>query len=90
MSIVVIGKSELQILIEAAVENALAKSRHQTPAVSQKTNLLTILEVADLLQVSVSSVNVYKKQGTIPFYRIGRRVFFKEAEVLESLTKINK
>lgn len=90
MALVIIELLELQLIIEAAVDKAFAKSNPKCAEVSQSTKLLNIDEVADLLQVSVSSVNIYKKQGLIPFYRIGRRVFFKEAEVLESLTKINK
>jgi excisionase family DNA binding protein len=91
MSIYVIEVADLNKVIEAAVENAIEKFKSKTSIVKQEeVKVLNINEVAKLLSISVSSVNNYKRNGDIPFHRLGRRVFFKENEVLNSLSKINQ
>lgn len=40
-----------------------------------------INELADYLKCSVQTVHNIKKEGTIPFYRLGRKVYFKKSEV---------
>ncbi len=91
MGIVVIEVSELQRLIEAAVVKAIENaSLPKHPIDKESAKLLTIEEAAALLQVSLSSIYAYKKQGKLPFHRMGRRIFFKEHEILGSLKAINK
>lgn len=90
MQLIITNSEELQRIIEASLQKALAESTHATTVTTDSTKLLNIHEVADLLQVSVSSVNTYKKQGSIPFYRMGRRVFFKESEVLDCLKRVSR
>lgn len=89
MAIVVIEVSELEQLIEAAVSRALQRAKPEFAIPHSANNkLLNIHEVANLLDVSISTVNSYKRLGLIPFHRLGRRIFFKEEEILESLKKI--
>ena len=91
MSIYVIEVADLNKVIEAAVENAIEKFKSRA-AVEEPVDirLLNINEVAKLLSISVSSVNNYKRSGEIPFHRLGRRIFFKEDEVLNSLRMISQ
>ena len=86
MNLVIIETSELQQLIEAAVLNAISK----TPVIEPKKDndqLLTVKEVANTLQVSISTVNNHKKQGLIPFHRIGTKILFKKSEIINCLIK---
>jgi len=77
--------SELQTLIENSVKNVLEKnSSKQEP----ETDLLTRNEVAKMLQISLVTLTEWIKQGKIPALRIGTRVRFKKADVLNSLKKI--
>lgn len=76
--------SELQTLIENSVKNVLEKNSKQEP----ETELLTRNEVAKMLQISLVTLNEWIKQGKIPALRIGTRVRFKKADVLNSLKEI--
>lgn len=90
MSLVLIELTELVEIINKAVLKALDNNQPKSATSESNKPLLNIKQVADLLNVSVSSVNSYKRLGYIPFHRIGRRVFFKEDEVVDSLKKIQK
>ena len=39
-------------------------------------------EAAKLLSCSLTTLSSYQKKGYIPFYRIGRKVYFKKGELL--------
>ena len=41
--------------------------------------------VADLLGIGIRSVDNYMRRGLIPYYKFGRKVFFKEEEILKAL-----
>jgi excisionase family DNA binding protein len=90
MSLVLIELTELVEIINNAVLKALEISHSEIPPPNSNSSLINVKQVAKLLNVSESSVNTYKRLGYIPFHRIGRRVFFKEDEVLASLKKINQ
>lgn len=48
---------------------------------------LTISELAQFLDCTVPTLHRYKKEGKIPFFQVGRTVFFDKAEVLKALRK---
>jgi len=54
-----------------------------------ETELLTRLETASILGISLPTLNEWTKQGIIPGYRISSRVRYKRAEIMEAVTKIN-
>lgn len=90
MSVIVIETSDLAKLIEDAVEVALLrKSLQIVPVEAKESTLLSIDEAAELLNVSVSTIHTYKRDGLLPFHRIGRRVYFQKSEILLGLKKIN-
>lgn len=45
------------------------------------TEYLTRRQLADLLSVDLATVHRWAKEGKLPSYRLGGRVFFKRAEV---------
>lgn len=47
------------------------------------------MEAANLLKISLSSVNRYIKAGLIPAYSIGGRVLIKSDELFNSLKPFN-
>lgn len=70
------------------IEKMLSDLIEQTKASKpQKTEveLMTRKEVAKLLDCSLVSLHVRMREGAIPFYRSGRRVYFKRSEVVSSL-----
>jgi excisionase family DNA binding protein len=52
------------------------------------TTYLTRHEVAELLSVDLSTVHNWKKQGKLIAYQIGGRVFYKRAEVENSIVRL--
>jgi excisionase family DNA binding protein len=87
MSLVVIDKNELEQALRNIIKDAISEHfRLQLkPDDNVKNDLLQISDVAEMLNVSLSTVHSYKRQGIFPFYRIGRRIYFKRDEVIEKL-----
>lgn len=56
-------------------------------ATAADERLLSEKELADALGVALSTVSRWRKAGKIPFYQIGRTLFFKLSEVLENAKK---
>lgn len=54
------------------------------------TEYLTRNEVAKLLKIDLSSVHNWTKRGLLTAYQIGGRVYYKRAEVENSLVELKK
>jgi excisionase family DNA binding protein len=74
------------MIAEAVKENLKGVLVDATPVVGSD-KVLQSSEVIKLLKISPATLQNWKLQGKIPFYRIGRRVYFKESEVLTALNK---
>lgn len=48
-------------------------------------DLITMSEIAEYLDVSTQTIRMYCKKKVIPFYKVGRKFFFKKAEVENAL-----
>ena len=42
-------------------------------------------EVADLLKISFVILSKYNKEERIPFYRLGRSVYYKKGDIMQAL-----
>ena len=78
-----LSKEELTSIINEAINQQL-----QPTAEPKEDKLIKLEDVKALLNVSTATVHNWKKEGKIPFYKIGQRIYFKENEVLESLNHI--
>lgn len=87
MSLVVIDKNELEQALKTIIKDVITEHfRVQLkPDDDVKADLIQISDVAKLLNVSLSTVHSYKRQGIFPFYRVGRRIYFKKDEVIEKV-----
>lgn len=47
-------------------------------------------EVADMLQIDISSVHNWTKKGILQAYQIGGRVYYKRKEVEAAIVQLNK
>ncbi len=74
-------EEELKELIKCSFQEVMDESKTNR----QSKELLTFKDVISLLGISPSTLNNWKREGKIPFHRIGGRVLFKYAEVVESL-----
>lgn len=78
---------ELKLVISETVRTEMQKNSISEP--KPTTELLTRLETAHILGISLPTLNEWTKQGIIPGYRIASRVRYKRAEILEAVTQIN-
>ncbi|WP_298547651.1 helix-turn-helix domain-containing protein [uncultured Aquimarina sp.] len=52
-----------------------------------KNDRLTQKEAAQFLGISITSLISWKKQGKIPYYQIGRSIFYYKSELLKVAKK---
>ena len=53
----------------------------------EPTEYLTRSEVCKLLKIDLSSLHRWRKEGKIPSYGLGNRVYFKRSEVEQIINK---
>jgi len=74
-------EEELKELIKSSFQEVIDENKTDR----QSKEVLTFKEVTSLLGISDSTLNNWKSSGKIPFHRIGGRIFFKYAEIVETL-----
>ncbi|MCT3899450.1 helix-turn-helix domain-containing protein [Elizabethkingia anophelis] len=57
------------------------------PQTPDNTELLTRKEVSELLGITLPTVNEWTKKGILKAYRMGTRLKYKKAEIMETLTQ---
>ena len=82
-----ITPEQLTELINSSIKTHLSEAL--APLSHTQTALLSKKEVTQLLGITLNTLDVHIKKGTIPAYGLGSRLMFKKDEVLASLTKIN-
>ena len=82
----VLSKKELEELITKSLNEAV---KNNLPARSAKEELLTREEASELLKIDLSTLWRWTNKGQVIAYGIGKRVFYKKEELLNSLIKIN-
>ena len=85
MELVVIPKSELEELLKSIISlNSKPKAPIKEAEIIE--NLLDKKQAAKLLNVSLATIDNYRRNGLIPSYRIGSAVRFKRSELIEAIT----
>lgn len=69
------------------LENALKACYVKSEPQQKQPDLLTRKDVAKLLGVSLVTVNDWTNKGILTAYKCGNRVYYKEPEVMQALTK---
>ena len=87
MIVLQLNQDELAELINSSIKTHLSEALAPLP--QTQTALLSKKEVTQLLGITLNTLDVHIKKGTIPAYGLGSRLMFKKDEVLASLTKIN-
>lgn len=75
--------SELKNAIIPELEQRLSQQFQP----KQPTQYLTRAEVCELLQIDLSTLHRWRKEGVLPAYGIQNRVYFKRNEIEDYLTK---
>lgn len=83
--------SHITQAVELSVMRVIANSNNENFN-CQKTSengqeFLTKKQALDILKISAPTLLRYQKEGLIPYYRVGRKVYFKTSEIAEA-TKV--
>jgi len=84
---ITLSAHELRDLIRESVREEL--QAHKPPSDHDPEELLTIEQVVKMLHISKPTLHTWKKQGILPFERMGRRVYFKRGAVMAAMKSIN-
>lgn len=84
-----ISIAELKNLISEVLRTELKNLNDSQPE-KETTELITRLQTAKILNVSLPTLNDWTKKGIIKGYRIGSRVRYKKNEVFEALKLVDK
>lgn len=80
--------NEFKDAIRDIINEALLSNNSIIAEPKEPDELLTSIQAAKILQVSKVTLHKWKLEGKIKSYRIGSRIRFKYAEVLEALNGI--
>ncbi len=69
-------EEELKELIKCSLQEALDESKTK----KQSKELLTFKEVVELLDISSSTLNNWKREGKLPYHKLNGRIYFKYNE----------
>ncbi len=76
-------------IIEQSVGEAIKSSSKERTSTSQKASdlgadFITKEQALILLKISKPTLIRYQKEGLLPYYRVGRKVYFKMSELVEA------
>lgn len=81
ITLISLTKSQLHTVIKNAVSEVLSESNER----ARQKELLNAEEICKWLGISLSTLNVWKRDSKIPFKRLGKRIFFSKVDVLGAL-----
>ena len=82
---IMVQPEELKILVQESVNMAIQPLISSQKNVENEDLLITRKEAADLLHISLTTLDTYTKQGLLVRYKVGHRVLYKKAEITASL-----
>ncbi len=68
-------------LVDQTADKVFARIKEHLAQRETKETYLTRQEAANLLQLSLPTLDGYCKRGFLPSYRIGKTIRFKESEI---------
>ena len=81
---------ELSKLFKGMIDESMNEYKNATQASEKAEELLTIQQIADYFQVSITTIHNWKKEGLIPYVKVKSRVRFKKSVVLDLEEKRRK
>lgn len=85
MKTIVADEQDLRQLIREEAANALTLAEQRRPEAAGVKEYLTNSEAARYLDVSKSTLQRWRDNGTLPCTRIGRNVYYRREDLLEVL-----
>ncbi len=84
--LITLNGSELVELIKRGVLEALTTQSNAKETEPLSEDLLSIIDIQRLFNISKVTVHKWKKKGLIPFYKMNRKVYFKKSEVISAMS----
>jgi excisionase family DNA binding protein len=84
---------DLQKFIKESIREAIQKFNFYNSSeqvIVKEDSLLTRKQAAALLNISLPSLTKYMVEGKLQYSRIGRKVLFDKAQILENIKCISK
>ncbi len=81
------SKSDLEHVVRKVIKEIRKTDIIQDSPVNSEDDKLTQKEAAKFLGKSVNTLIDWKKKGKIPYYQIGRSIFFSKSELLKLARK---
>lgn len=81
------NKEDLKRAVRMIIEEIRKTETISESTVNSEEDKLTQKEAAKFLGISVTSLISWKKKGKVPYYQIGRSIFFSKSELLELARK---
>lgn len=85
--ILITSESEIKRIVQQAVNDALGTHSTEKVVEEKPERLLTTIEATEFLRCSKPTLHRWKKEGLIPFIRIGANIRYKESELQKLLEK---
>lgn len=67
------------------IEEILLNNSVIQEEIKEENDVMNTKECAEYLKVSVVSIYMFIKRGAIPYYKVGRKKYFKRSEIDKSL-----
>jgi len=81
------NKEDLKRIVKMVVEEIRKTEHINDDGINVKEDRLTQREAATFLGISITSLISWKKKGKVPYYQIGRSIFFSKSELLKLAQK---
>jgi len=82
-----INTDDLKRLLKEVIEENFNKNKRSKEEVKSQS-YLTRFEVAEMLKISLPTLNNWSKSGIIQAYRIGNRVLYKPNEIDQAVQMV--
>ena len=79
---ILISETDFSLLLKNTVLSALKEFQ---PITKPDNTLLTQLQTAEFLKISIPTLMQWKEKKLIPYTQIGRKIFFKKQDVLQAI-----
>jgi len=77
--VVTLNVDELKSIINESIENAIKINSKP----KEEDSLLCRKDLARLFSVSLVTISSWTKNGKLPYYQIGSRIYFKKNEIMK-------
>lgn len=79
---ILISETDFSELLKKIVVSAIKETQTQTKT---DNTLLTQIQAAELLKISIPTLITWKDKKLLPFTQIGRKIYFKKQDLINAI-----